>query len=224
MTKYETWYNNIIKNARKKNIGEGYEVHHIIPRCFGGDNSQENLVKLTPREHFVCHWILVKMHTGDKRGKMINALYMMRAEGPYQKRYHTKITSRIYQKLREEYAQYISKKNKGRKQPLEEKIKQIAAITGRKRAPFSDEWRAKLSESKKGKNNNRYGVIVSEKTREKMSQKAKGRKQSPETIAKKSEAIRGSKREKLLCPHCQQMIAVNTYSRWHGDNCKEKKN
>lgn len=224
MNKYEKWYADIIENAKNRTLLDNEkEVHHILPRCLGGTDDTNNLASLTSREHFVCHWLLTKIHTGQARNKMINALYMMRAEGPNQKRYHTKITSRVYEKLRNEYRAYISNLNKGRKQPLEEKVKQLKAQIGRKRSPFSEEWRAKLSAAKKGKNNNRYGVIISEETRKKMREKATGRKQSEETIAKKSAAIKGSKREKLLCPHCQKLVPVNTYPRWHGDNCKHRK-
>ena len=55
-----------------------------------------------------------------------------------------------------------------------------------------------------------------------MSLKATGRKQSAETIKKKADALRGTTRPKKQCPHCNKMIAVNTYPRWHGDNCKLK--
>jgi hypothetical protein len=220
--KYNNWYNDIVERARDRNLDTYTETHHILPRSLGGDDSTDNLVELTAREHFVCHWLLVKMTTGEARGKMINALYMMQTEGPYQKRYKTKITGRIYEHLRKEYAQYISKKNKGRIQPPEEKEKQIKSQTGRKRETFSVEWREKLSQNHKSKQLGFDGTL-SKDTRKKMSEKATGRKQSPETIAKKSAAIKGSKREKFLCPHCQKLISVNTYPRWHGDNCKYKK-
>jgi hypothetical protein len=223
MNKYERWYSDIVENAKTR-LGpiESKETHHILPRSLGGTDDKDNLADLTPREHFVCHWLLTKIYTGEAKGKMINALYMMRAESNYQKRYHTKITSRVYAKLRNEYRQYISNLNKGRIQPPEEKAKQKAAMTGRTRAPFSEEWRAKLSLAKKGEKNNRYGAIVLEETKAKMRAKAIGRKQSAETIAKKAEAIRGSKREKIVCPHCRQSISVNTYPRWHGDRCRQK--
>ena len=110
--------------------------------------------------------------------------------------------------------------NKGRIQPLDEKVKQVKAQTGRKRAPFSQEWRAKLSAASSGKNNSRYGAVVSQETRTKMRDKALGRKQSAETIQRKADAVRGSKREKIHCTHCNQMVAVNGYARWHGDRCK----
>ena len=82
--KYTKWYDNIILNSknqfRKKSKKEYFEKHHIIPKSFGGSNLEENLVLLTPREHFICHLLLVKMcilksHTV----KMIYALdYMTR--------------------------------------------------------------------------------------------------------------------------------------------------
>jgi hypothetical protein len=43
---------------------------------------------------------------------------------------------------------------------------------------------------------------------------------STETIQKKADAIRGSKRETKICPHCNQSVAVNGYARWHGPNCR----
>jgi hypothetical protein len=30
------------------------------------------------------------------------------------------------------------------------------------------------------------------------------------------------KRERKTCPHCDKTCAVNTYARWHGENCKHK--
>jgi len=222
MNKYEKWYYNITERGKHRTLTEYVERHHIVPHSLGGSDDASNLVSLTAREHFICHWLLTKMHIGESRSKMINALYMMQGNSTYQKRYESKITSRIYKNLREEYAAYISKLNTGRIQPPDEKAKQIAAMTGRKREPFSDEWRAKLSAAKSGENNNRYGVVFSEETRKKIGSAAKGRKYSSDVVEKRAEKIRGSKREKLLCPHCKQLIAVNTYPRWHGDNCKQK--
>jgi hypothetical protein len=220
MNKYTRWYNNITEQAKYRKL-EGYtERHHIQPRSLGGSDADDNLVNLTAREHFICHWLLTKMHTGEARGKMINALYLMQGKNQYQDRY---INSRVYETLRKEYSQHISKLNKGRVQPMDEKARQIAAITGRKRAPFSNEWKEKMSIKKIGKNNPRFGAIVAEDTKQKMREKALGRIQSVETIQKKADAIRGSKREKKLCHHCQQLVAVNGYARWHGANCASLK-
>jgi hypothetical protein len=221
MDKYTKWYNQITYRAQNRILNDYTETHHIKPRSLGGSDDPFNLVELTAREHFVCHWLLTKMYTGESRSKMINALWMMQSKNDYQKRYQTKITSRVYENLRKEYAKYISERNTGRVQPPEEKIKQVAAQTGRKRKPFSEEWLINMSKSKQGKNNPRYGVEVLESTRQKQREKATGRKQSEETIRKKADAIRGLTKPKQLCPHCQQMTAVNTYTRWHGDQCKQ---
>ena len=245
MDKYTRWYNQIVERARFRITEDYTETHHIQPRSLGGSDDINNLVELTAREHFICHWLLVKMTTGEDHYKMLNALRMMRAEKHGQQRYETKITARVYESIKTEYSRLqserirgeknpmwgrihteearkaISEKNTGKKLTKEQIAKQVAAQTGRKRAPFSEEWLAKMAEKKKGENNPRYGAKITEETRAKMREKALGRKQSAETIAKKIAATQGKKREKLLCPHCQQMIAVNTYPRWHGPNCQQ---
>jgi hypothetical protein len=244
MNKYTKWYQTITQNGKQERL-PGYERHHIVPRSLGGTDDKENITFITAREHFVCHWLLIKIYpVGEAHWKMLNALRMMRAENPNQKRYNTKITSRVYAKLKEEYAllqsekhkgsgngmygknhtqeakRRISEANTGRIQPPEEKAKQVAAITGRKRDPFTSEWKENLSKNHRSKQPGFDGTL-SEETKQKMRERAIGRKQDPETIKKKADAIRGSKREKQLCPHCEQMIAVNTYTRWHGDRCKQ---
>jgi hypothetical protein len=219
MNKYTKWYNQITERARDRVVDTYTETHHIKPRSLGGTDDTDNLVELTAREHFICHWLLTKMHTGDERNKMMSAFFLMRGNNSYQNRY---INSRAYEILREEYAQYISKMNTGRVQPPEEKAKQIAAITGRKRKPFSAEWRKKMSEAHCGGKNHRYGVEVSEETRRKIGDKIRGRKQTEEEKARRGAANRGKVKPKILCPHCQQLIAVNTYPRWHGDQCGQR--
>ena len=61
---YESHYTKLVDKAKNKILKEGeyYEKHHIIPRCMGGNDSIENLVTLTAREHYVAHWLLAKMH------------------------------------------------------------------------------------------------------------------------------------------------------------------
>jgi hypothetical protein len=112
--KYSKTYFAITSNAKQR-ITEGYtELHHIMPQSMGGTNDKENLVELTAREHFICHWLLVKMTEGDERGKMLYALQGMKAENKFQNRYHTQITARVYEKYRIEHAENHSKRMKGR--------------------------------------------------------------------------------------------------------------
>ena len=174
--KYSKLYYKITSNAKQR-ITEGYtELHHIIPQSMGGSNDKENLVELTAREHFICHWLLIKMTEGKDRSKMLYALNGMKAENRYLQRYHTKITARVYEKYRIEHAHNHSETmkgkpawNKGRKleeHELQEHIerarnrkidpikqaegqqKRIAKVTGRK---DSDEAKLKKSIALKGK-------------------------------------------------------------------------
>ena len=87
----------------------GRERHHIIPQSLGGSNDKSNLVYLSCREHFLCHWLLVKMTEGEYYHKMVYALMGMRAENKQQERYHTIFTARVYEKYRIEHAEYHSK-------------------------------------------------------------------------------------------------------------------
>ena len=171
--KYSNLYYKITSNAKHR-ITEGYtELHHIIPQSMGGSNDKENLVNLTAREHFICHWLLVKMTDSVDRSKMLYALNGMRAENKYQERYHTKITARVYEKYRIEHAENHSSTMKGRPahnkgkpmsdtqkqklreiallrpKPSKETIaKRIATVTGTKR---SEETKLKMSLASKGK-------------------------------------------------------------------------
>jgi rubrerythrin len=88
---------------------QGRERHHIIPQSLGGSNDKNNLVYLSCREHFLCHWLLVKITEGEAYHKMVYALMGMRAENEHQERYQTIFTARVYEKYRIEHAEYHSK-------------------------------------------------------------------------------------------------------------------
>jgi hypothetical protein len=104
-------YNSII-DKRKTNIPEGYtETHHIIPRCLGGSDEKDNLVKVTAREHYILHYLLCKIYPSES--KLWFALGCMSWQrSPTHKRY---IPSRIYSKLKEEYSNYCSERQSGEK-------------------------------------------------------------------------------------------------------------
>lgn len=61
---YKSLYDSIISRAKIRILPENFyvEKHHIIPRCLGGSDRLYNLVELTPKEHFVCHLLLVKIY------------------------------------------------------------------------------------------------------------------------------------------------------------------
>jgi len=72
MNKYIATYGNIILKARLENRTKSeenyYESHHITPRSLNGSNEPNNLVLLTAREHYLCHFLIYKYYKsiGDK--------------------------------------------------------------------------------------------------------------------------------------------------------------
>lgn len=251
MNKYEKWYKNITESAKTRIISGYTETHHILPKSLGGSDDAENLTSLTAREHFICHWLLTKIYSeGETHWKMINAFRMMRAENPKQKRYTTKITARVYSNLKEKYSKLQSQKYVGENNPMygdkfyrseegyrkhkeaisgnknvskrpETKKKIAESKIGKKRETFNEEWLNNLSKNHKSKQPGFNGSL-SEETRKKIGDKIRGRKQTEEEKNARSLANKGKKREKKLCPHCEKLVAVNGYTRWHGDNCRLK--
>lgn len=99
--KYTKVYNAIIERAKNRELDSYFEKHHIVPQSLGGNNDEENIVKLTAREHFICHLLLTKMVEGSNKSKMYQAAWMMAScIGKNQKRY--KINNRLYEKLKVE--------------------------------------------------------------------------------------------------------------------------
>lgn len=90
------------KPLRIKQLNDGLEVHHILPRCLGGKNNKSNLITLTPREHFIAHLMLVlKYPKGSvERRKMLGPLMFMSKRRT--------LNSRLYEKLRQEQAESMS--------------------------------------------------------------------------------------------------------------------
>lgn len=101
-SKYNQIYSRLIDRAIERNLVTEYtEVHHIIPRSFGGDDRSENLVRLTLREHLVAHKLLVKMTDYDDR--MVTALLLMITS----RSKIFRISSREYEKLKGIYTQKL---------------------------------------------------------------------------------------------------------------------
>ena len=69
---YTKHYNLLIERAKNRLLECYTERHHIVPRCMGGSDDLDNLVDLTPEEHYVAHQLLVKMHPGEH--KLVYAL------------------------------------------------------------------------------------------------------------------------------------------------------
>ncbi len=166
---YKKVYDSLIERAKLRKL-EGYkEKHHIIPKCIGGNNSKENLVCLTAREHFICHWLLHNIY--PESDKLLFAFQMMcNVKDKTQKRYIP--SSRIIEYVKKEHSKRIT----GDKHP---KYWLNKTRPDRKGKPLSDEHKKNISES-------RMGHEVSKETREKISKKNTGQITTEETKKKLS--------------------------------------
>jgi hypothetical protein len=121
------------------------EKHHVTPKCLGGDNSQENIVLLTPEEHYVAHQLLVKIYPGN-HSLMWSASCMTGKTGRQSGR-----QNKLYGWLRRRFGQMISERQKGKKLSDEHKAKLSAAKLGKKRPPHSENTKSKMSAASKGR-------------------------------------------------------------------------
>jgi hypothetical protein len=68
---YQKHYDILIDRSKIRQFGKNrkqleseigcIERHHIIPKCLSGTNKKENLVFLTPEEHYVAHQLLCRI-------------------------------------------------------------------------------------------------------------------------------------------------------------------
>ena len=75
--RYNLHYETLIDRARNRTPkpDEYYETHHIIPRCVGGTDESNNLVQLTPEEHYTAHLLLIRIYP-DSNGLVFAASMM----------------------------------------------------------------------------------------------------------------------------------------------------
>ena len=71
---YKKIHDAIIERARTRILTGYKERHHIIPKCMGGNDSAENLVDLTAREHFIVHLLLAEIYNTPKLWRAVNML------------------------------------------------------------------------------------------------------------------------------------------------------
>jgi hypothetical protein len=165
---YLNRYNKFI-NALKNQIIDGcVENHHIVPRSHGGSDDASNIIKLTPRQHYIAHWMLARAY----KDKMASAFWFM--SNIIDKKNHKskiKITSRMYNEARELHQYAVSQ----RVVSQETRLKISILHKGKKR---TDETRKKMSIACTGR-------VASDEHRKNLSKALTGKKQSEETKLKK---------------------------------------
>jgi hypothetical protein len=188
---YQKIYNSIIQKARSENRIKNskiyYEAHHIIPTCLGGIGkcsqwkTHTNIILLTAREHFLCHWLLHEIHPDNF--KLFFAFRQMSImKNRKQLRYvpsskiieYARIKASEFLKNRkfsESHKKKLSIANTGKKRTEEQLVKMKEVMIGRfsgKKHHFYNKKRPELS----GDNNPSKRLDV----REILSKKAKLRR------------------------------------------------
>ena len=75
---YKRVYDRLIERGRNREYSRGvHHRHHIVPKSMGGSNIRSNISVLTYREHFLVHWLLSRITTGEDRYKMLDAINRM---------------------------------------------------------------------------------------------------------------------------------------------------
>lgn len=166
---YQRVYNQLIDRAKNR-ILEGYsEKHHIIPKCLGGTDDTENLVRLTAEEHYVAHQLLVKIYPD-------NYLLLFAATNMCADAHGHRSNNKRYGWLRLRYSIAMT----GKKASEETKRKMSEVRKGRpshrKGKKLSEETRRKMSESRLGNKN----AVGAKRTNEELSKMAEGRRKAQE--------------------------------------------
>lgn len=205
-------HDDLILKAKRENrnkLNGIYELHHILMKSLGGDDSEENTVLLTPKEHYLIHLLLWKIHSDYK---YLAPLLFFKNKGA--------INSRIYKKLREEHIEHMKNDNPATRLSEKSKISKSIKLKNRK---FSEEHRRKISNSKKGKSTRSGAVLdveqknkisnslklyyeineVSLETREKISVANTGKKHSEEALKKQRNAALS--RPRYVCDICSSV-------------------
>lgn len=185
---YHRIYFSIIAAAQARPVAGYTEKHHIIPKSLGGDNTKQNLVRLTAREHFVCHLLLTRMTEGDARKKMLRAAWYMANYHKFRSGHRP--SSRVYQAIREANAIATSKAQRGMAWPKDEATREKYRLAWEKRRlrPVSEETREKLRKAGTGQKR-----LITPEHAAKISASRAGKpgpKKSAETRAKMAESQR----------------------------------
>lgn len=243
---YEKLYENLIAKRRALGAPNGYkEIHHILPKSFGGTDDTENLIALTAREHFMAHRFLAKIYPNTG---MVHAVYKMACSNRAFNRY--KVTNRVYEQLRIAHAHRVStdevakqKKSlagKGKKQNPEH-IKARTESRKKNGEWLSAETKEKISRANTGKESYWKGKSIptemvekrkktmretggwewTEERRKAASQRLLGKpSKKPPATEEYKQQLREEKSKKVTCPHCGTQGTMLIMPRWHFDNCK----
>lgn len=237
--KYTKWYYSIVEAAKLRSVAvENAENHHIIPESFfinrfrkgpagwleGDPEDPKNKVKLTGREHIICHILLVKMTEGAAHKKMVHGLWMMTRAKTTRKR----LTARQYEFARKEFREVIKVKNTGSRRPLTQEEKLIRS-TRLKGIPKTEVTKNNMKTAWKSRDR-----TVKDETRSKLKKSvsehwASTKARNEQSVKRKSylnrtpgavEGMIANINRRVICKHCGTETNIGNHNRWHGDRCR----
>lgn len=128
---YDEFINNILDTRGRFNCDGYKERHHIVPKCMGGTNDEDNLIDLYAQEHFVAHKMLAMEHNNNY--KAVYAFWRM-CQTRSKNNASIDVSPDDYAEARKLHAQAMSNRE------------------------ISEETRRKLSENVSGELNPMYGM------------------------------------------------------------------
>lgn len=132
-------YNLLISKAKKdfKNglyKGKYTEKHHIVPKCVGGADKNDNLVYLLCIDHIKAHILLLDIYPDN--GKLLFAINSMftgyKGEKIERIKAFSEMDIKLVSKLREDYKIYLRKNGIEKDGKIRFKAKQIACMNDNK--------------------------------------------------------------------------------------------
>jgi len=214
---YQKIHDAIVQQARTRTKPEICEKHHVIPKSMGGSNEKANLVNLTPREHFIVHLLLAKIHNTREAWRAVKAMSKLNNG-----RHHR--SSKFHGWMRENYI----KSCQGKLHSAETRQKMSNSHKGKIK---TSEHRANLSKAFKGKKRPELSEIVKEGIAKRRGPpKPKVEKEHVRTIEQRmnySKARAGKPvgtSEEVQCPHCGKIGKARGMKVWHFDFCKHNPN
>jgi|LakMenEpi03Aug12_release.lakeMendotaPanAssembly.Ray.scaffolds.fasta_scaffold186816_3 hypothetical protein len=223
---YKIIYEKLIHRGKNRTFldNEYFEKHHIIPRCMGGKDDPDNVVKLTPEEHYVAHLLLVKIYDNYS---LVYAATMMTVTSDNQNR-----NNKLYGWLRRKM-QLAAKTRTGHNNSMYGRRWITNGHENRSidiDTAIPDNWRlGRVMPILKEQRSNKPKKIWTAAERAKMSAIKKGKTgQTPWNKGKTglqtpwNKDIKSGPQVKVCCPHCDIIGGIGNMKRYHFDNCKHK--
>lgn len=191
------------------------QIHHIIPKHMGGDNSNDNLIELSLDDHYTAHLLLSDCYDGKyKQENIASAIYI--------KGYLDNLDKlEEYQKTLkgEGNPNYGNSWTVEKRKAHSEKIKQMWANPNNLKKimkPKSDT--SKMGKyDKSGKNNPFYGKTHSDEVKEKLSKLKTGKKPTNTKYVQIDGVVYYGLTEASIT------IGIKPTTIWHRINSKSKK-